>query len=1111
MKSFFSKNKVLIILLCVILVIGIAFCITLGILKSNNNETLNNGSSIANVDKNNKNDKDDKIEDDFDDSSIEDENDSDEDDTDFGNQLDNEVNNNTNINNSQNQEELINNTEIKENQNQIHKEQNKNNQIKDEQDKNTENNTQNKEEQEKTPQDNTQNKEEQDKTPDNNTQNKEEQDKTPEDDTQNKEEQDKTPEDDTQNKEEQDKIPEDNTEIKDDENEQPQESEDEQPIPSKFDLRDKIDIKVANQTPFGNCWIFASMKCVETNLALTQGKYYDFSEIHADYLTSNLLTKNGRKVHTGGYFSSFFEYNLQFKGFVEESKLEYRDYTEEEYSNFPDIEVIPINITEYVDFSDYIPKDENSENAEFAELQKAVKRHIMKYGSVMTMMTVPKIEPVYDIYYHHFGEPGAAHAMSIIGWDDSYPKEKFISPTGYTPKNDGAYLVLNSWGENSGYNGYVYVSYEDCEVNTGLTGIISTSDDRLINLDNIQNKELVDAIKNNYKEYIINKNGKLYINKKFTNILDLSNSNISSLEGIEKFNTINEVNLSNNNITNIEPLQHFVTLHSLDISNNKVQDVSVLEKNRKLRVLNLENNNKVKGYGKVTTLFDLNLKDCNIEFLEDIGKITELENLNISGNNIKSDFEFLKTLKLYNLNLSNCNLKVMPKVDTTNLLELNLSDNNITDLSNIMNEKIDKLVMKNCNITDIKILPENITTLDLSGNKNITNIQELKNVPNLILKDCNITDVTIFNNMQLDSIDLSNNIGLYGNLNVNRLTINNCNLNDDFNFFGNTYYKYLSVYGNDLSLDYILEKLYCEQLRYNDISVDELYKIPSYVRIVETVLIYDYEVPNIESVVDIHSIIKDYSSSGRQLVDYKNMELNKYLQKGKVLAEESQAVFNYITSDTLSSCTLQINIFVNNSLKGDYINIKNIPQSYKANDEVDFSELIVEVVYENGYSKKVNDYTIEGNKILKEGINEYIVRVDGMETTFIIECEELVKLQFKTEELLKKVSEWVSENEIISKDLENKILIITKQGALHIKDSYIKIDSSMIADIDSLKDIPLFEILIEYDGHKIDESDIEKLSLFTDVNTLYIINNTNEKNEDIIVEQDRFNIEFRKE
>lgn len=51
------------------------------------------------------------------------------------------------------------------------------------------------------------------------------------------------------------------------------------------------------------------------------------------------------------------------------------------------------------------------------------------------------------------------HVVSVVGWDDNYPKENFTG--NYSPKNDGAWLCKNSWGNNNSLGGYFWISYED--------------------------------------------------------------------------------------------------------------------------------------------------------------------------------------------------------------------------------------------------------------------------------------------------------------------------------------------------------------------------------------------------------------------------------------------------------------------------------------------------------------------------------------------------------------------------------------------------------------------------------------------------------------------------
>ncbi|MDO5123074.1 MAG: C1 family peptidase [Eubacteriales bacterium] len=53
------------------------------------------------------------------------------------------------------------------------------------------------------------------------------------------------------------------------------------------------------------------------------------------------------------------------------------------------------------------------------------------------------------------------HAVSVVGWDDNYPKENFSGSISGTPKENGAWIIKNSWGTYTGDGGYFYISYED--------------------------------------------------------------------------------------------------------------------------------------------------------------------------------------------------------------------------------------------------------------------------------------------------------------------------------------------------------------------------------------------------------------------------------------------------------------------------------------------------------------------------------------------------------------------------------------------------------------------------------------------------------------------------
>ena len=120
-----------------------------------------------------------------------------------------------------------------------------------------------------------------------------------------------------------------------------------------------------------------------------------------------------------------------------------------------------------------------------------VKRHIMEYGAGSMGVRVSNTA---GTGYHGgvntntgticwiqsavaYQDPGfyyADHDVTVVGWDDSFSKENFNQ--GYRPKNDGAWIVKNSWGTNIGDDGYFYVSYEDSATCASYISFFSVED-----------------------------------------------------------------------------------------------------------------------------------------------------------------------------------------------------------------------------------------------------------------------------------------------------------------------------------------------------------------------------------------------------------------------------------------------------------------------------------------------------------------------------------------------------------------------------------------------------------------------------------------------------------
>jgi len=94
----------------------------------------------------------------------------------------------------------------------------------------------------------------------------------------------------------------------------------------------------------------------------------------------------------------------------------------------------------------------------------AIKNAVMTYGAVYTAfqwegsssVKTPWWNPTTSSYYDKY-RAGGNHAVTIIGWDDSFAKTNFST----VPPGNGAWIVRNSWGTAWGDSGDFYVSYYD--------------------------------------------------------------------------------------------------------------------------------------------------------------------------------------------------------------------------------------------------------------------------------------------------------------------------------------------------------------------------------------------------------------------------------------------------------------------------------------------------------------------------------------------------------------------------------------------------------------------------------------------------------------------------
>lgn len=201
-------------------------------------------------------------------------------------------------------------------------------------------------------------------------------------------------------------------------------------IPTAYDLRNDINISVENQGTKPWCSAYSELKMIETYIQKTKGLNYDLSE---------------------GYSLNYSTFGGTYGKQVLESDFPTKEYmlNEENQKKFDD--ATKKAVVESFEYETNINKD-----------KETIKKYIMNYGGVFAPVSCDDQWHSYKGGIYHkekLSNFTDFHGVIIIGWDDNYSRNNFVYEK---PQNDGAWLILNSWGSNWGNNGTAWISYEDC-------------------------------------------------------------------------------------------------------------------------------------------------------------------------------------------------------------------------------------------------------------------------------------------------------------------------------------------------------------------------------------------------------------------------------------------------------------------------------------------------------------------------------------------------------------------------------------------------------------------------------------------------------------------------
>lgn len=180
-------------------------------------------------------------------------------------------------------------------------------------------------------------------------------------------------------------------------------------------------------------------------------KKYDFSEMHMNYSTSRESFLDGkinekgteRKANVGGSVLNALMYLSNGSGAIKEEDMPFEDTNDNiDISRIQNKEIV----TTLNDMRLISSNDEDNK-----QIINKVKEYIKEYGGIQAGIHGASISGTcYNnetgaIYCDDKEKYPKDHSILIIGWDDNYSINNFNEEC--RPKNNGAWIIKNSWGE----------------------------------------------------------------------------------------------------------------------------------------------------------------------------------------------------------------------------------------------------------------------------------------------------------------------------------------------------------------------------------------------------------------------------------------------------------------------------------------------------------------------------------------------------------------------------------------------------------------------------------------------------------------------------------------
>ena len=238
------------------------------------------------------------------------------------------------------------------------------------------------------------------------------------------------------------------------------------PLPVRYDPREEFAMTpVRHQDPFqqdlGTCWAQATVGSMETWLTKNGEGLHQLSVRNLANRTGfDRPDPNRPRGWFGGNHQMSSAYLLRWGGPVPEAADPY--IGQDGHVNYT-LESPDLPAAWHLQQTRLVPARKSPLDND------GLKRAILECGGLYAPMRL------YSPYYAGTGElnpywntngayycpqEGATHAVTLVGWDDNYPRSNF-NPK-FQPRGDGAFIVKDSYGDDPPRDrGYIYVSYYD--------------------------------------------------------------------------------------------------------------------------------------------------------------------------------------------------------------------------------------------------------------------------------------------------------------------------------------------------------------------------------------------------------------------------------------------------------------------------------------------------------------------------------------------------------------------------------------------------------------------------------------------------------------------------